>query len=236
MAGIGDLVKALTPVKAGDSVLTVASASRINAIQDIIKGLLRGDNLVAGVNMRKNAQSGIVVFTGTPAGTNRGGGGDKSPFHVSTAGDTSYPSYPVLKLYPGRVSSIVPTIDGTKLDHDPPPLLYTPTTDFSVYLKASFNFTVPDDEYRSYLNTVEVVTSEDVVDDLEDGKIIDGKITWEEDEDHPDMNVKGHFYLLVADVQADPGGVGVIYGPITQWLFDNYQTFVFTSDYALVFR
>jgi hypothetical protein len=62
------VLKSLTRVGRAQPVHEVASADRINAIQDAIRLLIRGENIVAGNNVLKKSSDGYVVLTGNPAG------------------------------------------------------------------------------------------------------------------------------------------------------------------------
>lgn len=70
---VGNLKK-LTQVRKGQNVLRVASSERVNAIQETLKALVRGDNVVAGENLRKKKGEGYFVLSG-----NRGGRGGPPP-------------------------------------------------------------------------------------------------------------------------------------------------------------
>lgn len=234
---LSDILGSLTPVKPGDDVADVASAKRMNAIQDAIRALTRGDNINSGPNIRKFTQDGFVLLSGQPGGGQGGSGIIKTPFFVSAGADSSFPPYPILKLYPGKFSTVTATIDGIPLDTSPTapiqPWLYTPSTDFSVWLRVWIDLTMSENQYRSYILLVEVIHSQDsqFIEDLDDDTAMtEGRIFWDEDEDFPDLNVKGHIYFLVADVKAELGTNGVVFKQITQWLFTNYKTFVVAGN------
>jgi hypothetical protein len=73
MPGLSDILRELKDVKAGDDVADVASSTRINAIQEAIRCLVRGDNINTGPNVLKKTQAGFVTLSGQPSGR-RGGG------------------------------------------------------------------------------------------------------------------------------------------------------------------
>lgn len=79
---LNSLLKSLTRVGRAESVYNVASADRINAIQDAIRLLVRGENIVAGTNVLKRSADGYCVLTGN-AGGGRGGISDvEFPFQL----------------------------------------------------------------------------------------------------------------------------------------------------------
>ncbi len=65
---IAKKLKQLQPVRKGQSVLEVASSDRINAIQDIIMALIRGDNIVDGANVYKKSGDGYVILSSRNTG------------------------------------------------------------------------------------------------------------------------------------------------------------------------
>lgn len=126
-----------------------------------------------------------------------------------------------LKVYPGRISTIVPTIGGIKLDNNPAPTLTIVTgAPFSLFLRASITVDT-DNLFRSFISAVKVCTDNDpdVVPDIDGGtgEIIELKVTWE----NSPTNTIGHFYLKIADINVSGATVTIA----TQWLFDSYTTF-----------
>lgn len=106
-------LKKLTAVKKGDSVLQVASAERINAIQETLKAMARGENVVAGVNIRKTLGEGFFILSGQRGG--RGGGGGEATLHfpweitvVNVSEDPETPDWRV-KVKPGTINQIIPS-------------------------------------------------------------------------------------------------------------------------------
>ena len=80
--GLTSNLKKLVAVRKGDNVRRVASSDRINAIQETLKALVRGDNVVAGENLRKKKGEGFFILSGNRGG--RGGGfvDIETPFQV----------------------------------------------------------------------------------------------------------------------------------------------------------
>jgi hypothetical protein len=82
---LADLLKKLVPVKKGDDVRRVASHERINALQDSIRAIARGENVVSGENIRKKLGENFFILS---AQRQRPGGGGVSetvaetPFEV----------------------------------------------------------------------------------------------------------------------------------------------------------
>jgi hypothetical protein len=101
------ILKSLTPINRADDVYTVASAERMNALQDAISLLARGENIVSGVNTRKTSGEGYVVISGKPGGGGIGRGGISGfPFEISieVIGGTYY-----VKVAPGTMNGALPT-------------------------------------------------------------------------------------------------------------------------------
>jgi hypothetical protein len=107
---LNQVLKALTPVGKGDNVYGVASAERINNIQDAIHLITRGDHIVSGVNVRKHSGDGFVLLSAQPRST-VGGGSEESQFPWQTTfsneGTLAAPNYRV-RVRPGTVGSILP--------------------------------------------------------------------------------------------------------------------------------
>lgn len=61
--GIGQYLRHLTPVKRGDPLRTAVKADRINAIQGAIRALARGDNIMAGLNVRTRTSEDYVTIS-----------------------------------------------------------------------------------------------------------------------------------------------------------------------------
>lgn len=140
MPGLNDYLRELKTVKPGDDVSDVACAARMNAIQESIKCLVRGDNINSGPNILKKTQGGFVTLSGSPGGRRGGGGGATNfPFRVQM---TSVDSFPAVNVYPGKVLNNVPYIYSTLMDEvaydshgNPIPAYLTPPyDDFSVWL------------------------------------------------------------------------------------------------------
>jgi hypothetical protein len=77
MGSISDIIAALTPVRRGDDVTKVASSTRINAIQEAIFFLLKGENIKLGPGMRKGSTLGSVTIRGGDGRGGRGGGSNR---------------------------------------------------------------------------------------------------------------------------------------------------------------
>lgn len=81
---INGALKSLKRLKKGDRVASAASSDRLNAIQDIIRALVRGDNVVTdGKTIRKQTSEGHFVLTGNNTARAFGGTGEvEFPFEV----------------------------------------------------------------------------------------------------------------------------------------------------------
>lgn len=101
MEEITQLLNELTPVQAGDNVLSVARASRINAMQDLLRAIARGDNIIEGKGIRISTEPGGVIIEGRA----RSQTGESLPDHP-------WKPYVVdgldVKLIPGTVNNRLP--------------------------------------------------------------------------------------------------------------------------------
>lgn len=104
---LNQILKALTPVGKGDPVYGVASAERINNIQDAIMCITRGENIVSGVNLRKNSGDGYVVLSGLPdRGLGGGGGGAiERPWQMKVTAITGAME---IRFNPGTINNMLP--------------------------------------------------------------------------------------------------------------------------------
>jgi hypothetical protein len=59
----------LIPVKAGDDVTKVASASRMNAIMEMLRALARGENIKTGPNMTRGGNDCEISIDANPRGS-----------------------------------------------------------------------------------------------------------------------------------------------------------------------
>jgi hypothetical protein len=89
MSEISEALRALTPVGKDQHLLDVVTASRMNAIQTILKALARGEHIVTGPNLFKKSQDGFVTLTALPVGGGGGGASVDMPFIMSLAADAS---------------------------------------------------------------------------------------------------------------------------------------------------
>lgn len=109
MAAFEDLLKQLDHVDSGQHVCEVASSARMNAIQQIIRMLVMGENIMEGPNIRKDSSQGKLILSADPAGdSGRGGKKLDLPFVLSligseiTVGDTS------IRVRDGKVNGEFP--------------------------------------------------------------------------------------------------------------------------------
>ncbi|CAN5463251.1 hypothetical protein BH20VER3_BH20VER3_00980 [soil metagenome] len=233
----------LSPFKTGEPLLAQLSAERMNAILDAVDRVTP----LSGQNTRVQVTPGGRLIHAQPAGQT--GAAAKTPFLVFKTSDNSVPPYPILKLVPGKIAGIVPTLNaggtnaaGAKLDvpddaSGAHPWLYTPGHDFSIYLRCNLDLVTPSSQYRSVISSVRVVTSDDadaVVDRANNTQEL--QIVWEgATQAEKDQKTKGHFYVNVADVKGGTdGGGNITIGTITQWLFDSYTTFAVAGDSAVI--
>lgn len=100
-------LKKLEAVRKGQNVLGVASSERINAIQELLQALVRGDNVFTGVNLRKTLGPGYFILSGEAGGGRRSGPGS-FPWEISTTRDPETEQDSV-HVGPGTINSFVPT-------------------------------------------------------------------------------------------------------------------------------
>jgi hypothetical protein len=118
-SSLNTLLKSLTRVGRSESVYNVANADRINAIQDAIRLLVRGENIIAGSNVLKRSSDGYVVLTGMAGGGRRGGAvSDVMSFDVIdatvTGGEEGPGVHLAVKVIDGKVNGEYP--DGMGFD------------------------------------------------------------------------------------------------------------------------
>jgi hypothetical protein len=80
MADVNDSLGKLLDVNAGESAGKVASASRMNAIQTMLKAQAQGDHISTGPGVRKRTGSGWHTLT-VDSITRRGGASTRLPFN-----------------------------------------------------------------------------------------------------------------------------------------------------------
>jgi hypothetical protein len=99
----------LIPVKKGDSTRKVASSERVNAIQEAIKAMARGDHIRTGKNLRRKTGSGFVMLTADDQGGGGGGEGD-FPWQISVEEDPPAGSGVwSVHVKPGTINNILPS-------------------------------------------------------------------------------------------------------------------------------
>lgn len=101
----------LSEVRSGQSFESVVTAARINAIQSLLRALVRGDNITSGMSIRKTDMgNGGVILSSTATGS--GGGGDTTithPFQIADVSDPAAdPLVPTIHVRYGTVMDIVP--------------------------------------------------------------------------------------------------------------------------------
>lgn len=220
--------------EAGRPLLEQLTADRLNAILD---GISRnrpefGDNITG-----QRTPGGTILRTNA-----RGDAGDSAPntpFKVYKSFDNSTPPYPILKIYPGRIADIVPTLAAAKLDVSDTivglhPWFYSATGSYSLFLKVVIDNTIPDSNFQSHVQSVSVLSDNDalVIPDIDPtaGEVIESKMKWT---GTTTDRVKGYFYLKIADVTATTVDGNIIVQSITQWLDRSYRTFVLAGDEAI---
>ncbi len=104
-------------LRPGQPVREALTSQRINGIQDVLRALCRGDNVVAGPGVRKTNVGTATILTATP----RGDSTASHPYRVSNA---SAGGAVAISVRLGLLNSIVPTLGGgDTIDASPAPTL-----------------------------------------------------------------------------------------------------------------
>lgn len=232
MPGVSNYLQKLTKVKKGQPVCDVASSERINAIQDLLRALARGDHIMSGDNTRLRRGEGFVTIS-----ADAGGGSSFSslshPFTVTEHNNADGKPDGV-NVSPGLVGTFIPKI-GTVLLTDltgtppaPPVLAISGTC--SVFLEVKLDMTDAD-HFENGITQVKVVSDQATLGNAEyddvTGEVKELNIKWDGGDTGP--RTTGYFYLKIADVQVitKPGDDTIITGfEIVQWLYDNIRTFI----------
>lgn len=235
-------------IKPGDDVLEVASSATMNAIIGAIVGLARGDTIFRGVNtLMRRTDTSITISALTGGG---GGGISASPFTpflVYPSVDNTDPPYPILKVYPGKIAGIIPTLDGVKLDvaddtDGVHPWFYPPGTNFSFFLRCKIT-TDPMVLYRSSITEVKAVTDDDplAIPDVSGDppfEIPELRVIWDAPPEGMGGSIDdhrfGHFYIRIADIEMKQVEGDIIFVGSSQWLFSSYAGFVIAGDEVVI--
>ncbi|SRR6266542_2590898 len=102
---LADLIKKMVPVKKGDDVRGVASHERMNALQDAIRAICRGENVVSGENIRKKIGENFVILSAGKGG-GRGAAPEEKNLQLYDASDQSGPKVGITF---GTVAGLVPS-------------------------------------------------------------------------------------------------------------------------------
>lgn len=128
----------LIPVKAGDDVTKVASASRMNAIMEMLRALARGENIKTGPNMTRGGNDCEISIDANPRG-----GRTRSLILGFTvmAGSASDKVVISKSFLTGITFSLVyPTINGTSMAVTPyPELSIVPEEENLIAIKLEMN-------------------------------------------------------------------------------------------------
>lgn len=142
MASFDDLLKAMSPVNSGDSVFEVASAARMNAIMEVIRMLILGENVMEGPNIRKDSSGGKLILSADPSGRDLGGI-SAFPFKLSVIPRPDSPLQKAVKIYDGKVNNEWPDVGVTAMGGATGPgyqiLNIGNVENCNVFLRAMFN-------------------------------------------------------------------------------------------------
>jgi hypothetical protein len=98
----------LTPINVGMPAHEVLTVERLNAIQDAIFALTRGDNIQRSYGIRKRTLSNGVLFMADPAGR---GGGDAAPCPWTPKIRTDDEGTKFIWFEPGNIANVIPGPD-----------------------------------------------------------------------------------------------------------------------------
>lgn len=107
---ISQILAKLTPVQKGMNLRKALTAERIQALQDAIFALSKGENIVSGANIRRKCGSGWVMLSANASRASAASGGttiQPYPFDVTVGKDES--GEPVVTVRAGTVNSLMPT-------------------------------------------------------------------------------------------------------------------------------
>lgn len=166
----------------------------------------------------------------------------KHPFKVYAAKDNATPPNLVLKVFPGTISNIMPTMNGARLDKldsesDPHPWFYPFIPGFTIFLRCYVENIDAGSNYRVGVTEVKVMSEVDplAVPDIDPAtnKIIPLTMVWEGASPAEKANrTKGHFYINVADVlvSTDPVTSALSIQSIVQNLSTSLLSFAVAGD------
>jgi hypothetical protein len=170
----------------------------------------------------------------------------KTPFLVYQRNDPD--GVPILKIFPGTIATLMPTLNGARLDKPdtdpaPHPWFYPPANNFSFFLRVHLMVVTPVPvNYRSHIDEVLALTDDDplAVPDIDPitSEIPEYFPIWEGATDaEKALHTKGHFYIKIADVTIGPDGQGHNVAknlPTGQRIYQSYLTFVVAGDEVIV--
>jgi hypothetical protein len=235
--GLQDSLRTISssPIKKGDPPQVAARSDLMNAMREAILSLARGENIGKGLGIRKRTSEGSFVLMVDSKRSFGGGTTGFTPFLVYPSVDNTDPPYPILKVYPGKIAGLIPTLEGAKLDvldtdfglH---PWFYPPGTPFTFFLRCKIEVDA-DNLFRPSITEVKVLTDDDplVVPDIEGSEVPELKIKWDDGDTHE----KGHFYIKIADVDMTTVEGNIVFNDKTQWLYDSYSSFVASDTEAI---
>jgi hypothetical protein len=225
--------------RAGEPLLPQLTAERLNALVDAMdrNRVEFGDNITG-----QRTPGGVIIRTNPRAD---GNGGDLDhPFKVVKTVDDTVPPYPVLKVLPGVIGNIIPTLATARLDKrndeaGVKPWFYSPTGDYSLLLKVMVDTGTIEPNKRAGIISVSVISSLDpsIPDDIKSGTpptVMELYMRWDNAGTPEQSNSKGYFFIKIADIHAITVAEGPTAGSIevrniSQFLTQSYLTFVITS-------
>lgn len=104
---LADNLRALSTVKSGDRIADVLTASRINAMQDVIRAVARGETIKGGVGVgKRTVAEGVLITVDVPPAQGPSVPAGPQPFDVSFTPIDSTTQYAHMR--PGTMNGIIP--------------------------------------------------------------------------------------------------------------------------------
>lgn len=224
--------------KRGDHPTVAMRSEVINSVIDAIHSLARGENIGRGRGIRRSVGQGTVTFVADIPRSRRGlNSTSKTPFLVYASNDTNQPPAQIIKVYPGKIAGIIPTLGGALLTIPDDatgahPWFYPPNAPFSFFLRCKIGLDITD-AFRPTITEVLVLTDDDplAIPDIEGEEIPELKMFWDNDE-----KTQGHFYIRVADVDMTANELDdtPIFKSSSQWLYSNYASFAVSDTEVII--
>ncbi len=140
--GLSTDLRKLTPVKKGESVLSVANHDRMNAIQNVLRALARGDNIFSGDNTRLRKSEGVVTISSDAVNDQRSN--IILPFRLTVIARKDDPDNYSINIIDGKVNNEWPDVGTNTMGSATSPgyqvLDIANITDSNIFIRVMFNY------------------------------------------------------------------------------------------------